>query len=167
MLFLRLTAIASYAVYIFLCNLPRIHKMLYPFCLASMTILVVQSYFYDKNRAEKKWLRFAYLNLFCAETAVILLGQWHPAQAGMLAGWVAVAFGICSDLPQIYRNWCRKSMVGFNILFSSFIGFGGMCDLALSLYFGLPLPTVITTARVVVCYLVYVTQFIMYRGSSR
>lgn len=162
MLFLRLTAISTYTLYVYLLDLPLAHKVLYPLCLASMTLLAIQGYQYSRNRSELRLLRFAYGKLLVMLGVLVFIGSAYPVKAGMLAGWCAVVCGLWSDMPQIYRNWRRKSTQGFNILFASAIGFGGITDLTLSLLFGLPLPTVLATTRVTVCYLIYVMQFLLY-----
>ncbi|MDQ5941050.1 MAG: hypothetical protein QG632_776 [Candidatus Dependentiae bacterium] len=108
MLFLRIFAVSSYTVYVYLLDLPLAHKLLYPVCLSGLIILAIQGYHYDNHRSAQRWLRFA------------------------------------SDMPQIYRN-------------------GGMSDLTLSLVYGLPLPTILATARVTICYFIYLTQFFVYR----
>ncbi|MDQ5890900.1 MAG: hypothetical protein QG604_774 [Candidatus Dependentiae bacterium] len=166
MLFLRIFAVSTYTVYVYLLNLPLAHKVLYPACLSGIIVLALQGYFYDKIWHEQRWLRFCYLKLVSTLVALLIFSQWYPLQAGMLGGWLAVITGVMSDMPQIYRNWKRKSTVGFNILFSSAIGWGGICDLSLSLYYGLPMPTILATLRVTTCYLIYLAQFFIYRNRS-
>ncbi len=163
MLFLRIFAVSSYTVYVYLLDLPLAHKLLYPICLSGLITLAIQGYYYDHHRSAQRWLRFAYFKQITVLAALVVMGFWYPIQAGMLAGWCAVVTGVMSDMPQIYRNWWRKSTVGFNILFSSAIGFGGICDLILSFVYGLPLPTILATARVTICYFIYLTQFFVYR----
>jgi len=162
MLFARLTAITMYTFYVHLLDLPLAHKVMYPLCLASMILLASQGYFYERSRGELKALRCAYAALTLALLVLMTVAWWHPFSAGMVAGWCAVITGLLSDMPQIYRNWHRGSVAGFNILFASAIGFGGITDLSLSLYLGLPLPTLLATGRVTVAYIIYLSQFWLY-----
>jgi len=163
MLYLRIFAVSSYTVYVYLLNLPLAQKLLYPVCLSGLVTLAMQGYYYDRERSTQRWLRAAYFKQVVVLIALMAMSFWYPIRAGMLAGWCAVLMGVMSDLPQIYRNWRRKSTVGFNILFSSAIGFGGMSDLTLSWIYALPLPTILATTRVTVCYFIYLLQFFVYR----
>jgi len=163
MLFLRVTTVLFYLSYIFLCDLPFAHKVLYPWCVGGLLVLAVQTYCYRQSSAQTLLLRVLYGVVVAVLGMIVLYGQQNPIGAGMLAGWVSFFGGIGSDIPQIYRNWWRKSTVGFSPLFALLIGLGGLCDLIVSIYFCLPLPTLLTTARVVVCCSVYFVQFWLYR----
>lgn len=163
MLYLRVSAVAYYTVYVFLCQLPLPHKILYPICLTSMALLALQTYRYDALRSKQRLLVYAYIKFFHIIGGLLIMGHWHPVFAGMLAGWLAVGYGLLSDMPQIVRNWRRKSTAGFNILFATAIGCGGLFDLTLSIMHRLPLPTLLATGRVSLAFAIYLFQFFIYR----
>ena len=103
--------------------------------------------------------------LLCASVGLVY-AYWEPARVGMMFGWIGALIAFFCDWPQIYHNWSRKSVKGFNFLFASGIGTGALIEVCIALWFGLPLPTIANSMRAFLHYIIYCLQFVRYRSSG-
>lgn len=163
MVFLRFAAMSVYTVYLQLCQLTLAHRVMMPIYLCMVGFLVFQGYHYETNERKVHWMRVSYsvLALFLFGSCVLAI--WYPWTTGFFLGTVGMSLAWLTDLPQVYKNWQRKSTKGFSFFFPSIIGVGATIEFMLAIYLQLPLPTILNTFRAITYYLIYCVQFGLYR----
>lgn len=163
MVFLRFAAMSIYTVYLQLCHLTLAHRVMMPIYMCMIGFLVYQGYHYEKNERKIHWMRVSYAALILFLLVNSILAYWYPWTIGFFLGTVGMSLAWLTDLPQVYKNWKRKSTKGFSFFFPSIIGMGATIEFMLALYLQLPLPTILNTFRAITFYLVYSVQFGLYR----
>ena len=164
MLFMRVASGIFYNSYLFLCLLPLAHRTIMPLYSGSLAILAIQGYWLEPDKNVRWRLRWAYSSVLLGVGIGLVYAWAEPQRVGMLFGWIGVAIALFCDWPQIYHNWHRKSVQGFNFLFASGIGVGALIEMCIAYWFSLPLPTLANPLRAFMHYLVYCTQFLLYRA---
>ena len=163
MVFLRFAAMSIYTVYLQLCQLTLAHRVMMPVYMCMVGFLVYQGYHYENNERRIYWMRISYSALAFFLLASCTMAYWYPWTIGFFLGTVGMSLAWLTDLPQVYKNWQRKSTEGFSFFFPSVIGVGATIEFMLAIYIGLPLPTILNTFRAITYYLVYCVQFGLYR----
>ena len=87
----------------------------------------------------------------------------NPWRGGMLSGWIGIALYTICEIPQVYKNYLRKSVQGFSFLFASMLAVGAAIEATLTLLLGLPKPTLASSIRILSFYVIYCMQFMSYR----
>ncbi|KKQ12184.1 MAG: hypothetical protein US22_C0001G0013 [candidate division TM6 bacterium GW2011_GWF2_36_6] len=157
-----LNALAVFAYYIFLFGLPSIYKWSVTTQLIAVVTLIGQRLYYDTSM--RSWLfRVMYGSNVIGLFAFIPMSIDNPIGVGYYAGWVAVMLSCLMQLPQVFKIFRERSVIGFNILFAVFSLLAAGVELLAALGAGLPVQTVFSALRGVVIGVVWIFQFWLYR----
>ena len=166
MVFIRFSTLLLYLSYIMLCGLPIAYRIMMTLYTLTFSIVAVQGYRYSDDCTRHR-LRLGY----GAALGIVALGWlgslWYAYEAGYVLGTIAVIVSTFIDLPQVIKNYQRKSTHGFSFYFASCIGLGAVIELGIALWFGLPMPTVVSAARATLYYLMFCGQFLVYGNGLR
>lgn len=163
MLFIRLTSIALYLIYIFACWLTPPYRFMMPLYFFMLSVVALQAYIYSTSEQVRSYMCWGFGGVFSFVLILSLLAWRHPQIVGLYCGWLSAQIALFSELPQVYHNWQRKSVAGFNFLFISCIGIGAAIELTTAVILRLPWPTIFTTSRAVTFYIIYCIQFMLYK----
>jgi len=139
--------------YVFCLNLPFAYKFMIP---------VAQRFIYDKDFGQ---LRYYLASVFLSSIGLFFLFS-HPTIVGNIFGWASVLIWAGYQLPQIYKIYFGKTVVGFSFLLVSAIGIANLTETGIAVWFGLPVQSVLSGLRGGIIYAVFCTQFLLYRKNG-
>lgn len=162
MIYIRLTAVSFYVIYAFSCGLPLAYRVLMPVYWVMLGSLGLQGYLYDSDHTHQRMMRLGYgFSALCA-TVMIMVARFDPYDAGMVSGWIALCgYAVC-EIPQVYKNYRRRSLKGFNFFFPSFLALGAVIELIAGLVLGYPKPTLASSVRILTFYAIYCAQYLRF-----
>jgi len=163
MIFIRFSTGLFYNTYINLCGLPLSYRVMMFLYTLSFSVLVVQGYRYS-SQAMQKVLKRGYASIVSLLLISLVVALWYPYQVGYMIGTCAVTASVFTDLPQVIKNYRRKTMKGFSFYFATLLGLGAILELCIALWFSLPFPTVFSAARAASYSFVFWAQFFLYRN---
>ena len=163
MVYIRSSAVSFYVIYLFACGLPIAYRIMLPIYLSLLLTLAVQGYYFDADDKHRMRMLMGYgiSATLIAITSFFAIG--NPHVVGMTAGWIAIGFYWTCEIPQVYKNYRRQSVQGFSFLFASMMAVGASMEAMLTLWFGLPKPTLASSIRILSFYTMYCWQFSRYR----
>lgn len=148
--------------YVFCMNLPLAYKIMVPLQAFSTVILILQRLLYDQGPWVNRLRIFYALNigvfLFFIPRAL-----QDPLSLGHLFGWLFFAFALVNQLPQVVKIYQEKSVAGFSFLFVLFTGLAGICETIVAFASYLPMQTKVSAIRVVCIFMIFCTQFLLYK----
>ena len=162
MIYIRLTAVSFYLIYAFSCGLPLAYRVMMPIYWIMLGSLGLQGYLYDSDHTHQRIMRLGYGFSALCIIVMALIAQFDPYDAGMVSGWIALSgYAVC-EIPQVYKNYRRKTLKGFNFFFPSFLALGAGIELVSGIMLGLPKPTLASSIRIITFYLIYCFQRVRY-----
>lgn len=163
MIFFDYTGNLATTIYTFLLLLPLACRVLEPLCLFNIAILVFQCFYYCREAGARFFLAASYVLLHVVAGAMLVTAWWYPREIGNAMGWVSVLVQLFTQLPQVIKNYQRKSVRGLSFAYVSLLGFAGCMEMGISLMLKLPIQNVLNGVRAVVYYLLLCWQFYVYR----
>ena len=163
MLYLFHTGATLYLPYSYFLNLPLAFKILLPFQVTFLTIMVGQSYYYTSSPHYRSRVLWAHGLTFLAILSLITYGILiSPYYAGHTAGWIALFCLGSWQIPQMVKMWRARSTKGYSLgsVVISFIA--ASSGLTASLILGLPPQNILNSGRNIVFRLVQFYQFYKY-----
>ena len=155
----------SYLYYTFCLDLPLAYKVILPMATIAMMIMIFQRFLYlDKLTKKDKSLLAFYLFNFLFVISLIPLATKYPIYVGHFFGWLMMFIWATYQIPQVFKVFIDKSVVGFSFALVSSIGFGDLVELIAAITLKLPMPTLLNDFRGVFIYLVFCVQFWMYKN---
>jgi uncharacterized protein with PQ loop repeat len=151
--------------YIFCLDLPIAYKIMNPLLFSLVLVLALQRIIYNKNKAKHHPVKLYCMNFFII-FFLIALAINFPAKIGHLAGWISLTIWTVYQLPQVFKIYSKKSVVGFSFAAVSVGGFQNLLGFAAVLALGLPLQTIFTALRGIIFFAIFCFQFWIYKNKS-
>ena len=148
--------------YVFCLNLPFAYKFMIPFSLLTVSVMVAQRFIYDKDFGQ---LRYYVVSILVGLVGIPLAFS-HAALVGNLFGWASVSIWALYQLPQIYKIYFEKTVVGFSFLLVSTIGIANLIETSIAAGYGLPTQSILSGLRGGLIYAVFCVQFLLYRKNG-
>ncbi|MFC1894583.1 PQ-loop repeat-containing protein [Candidatus Dependentiae bacterium] len=148
--------------YIYGLNFPMAYKVVAPFSLLAVFVMILQKSFYNnifQNYKIAKWYYIDFLLLISFIPFVFLF----PVVIGHFAGWIIFFIWCFYQFPQVFKIYTNKSVAGFSFILVSLIGFGNLIEFGVAIIFKLPVQTLFITVRGMIIYLIYCLEFWKYR----
>jgi uncharacterized protein with PQ loop repeat len=150
--------------YIFCMNLPWAYKIMVPLQALATVILILQRLVFDNSSSVKSaW--FLYAANVVMFFFFIPYALKNPLGIGSAFGWFFTTVASVAQLPQVVKVFQEKSVVGFSFLFVLFTGVAAMIEFAAAVLAHLPMQTLFSAFRGIVIFLIFCSQFWMYRKS--
>lgn len=121
-----------------------------------------QRFFYDSDLLNFK-IKSLYLGDFLLLIIAALLIFSNPIEGGNIAGWLLVGLWTFYQLPQIFKIYRDKSVIGFSFILVSLIGIGNIIQLIISCFMKFPLQTELIAIRGIIIYAIFLVQFWHYK----
>lgn len=151
-----------FTFYSFLCNLPFIYKLSGVLQIIAVVILVGQRLYYDDYSVAKPyWILYG--SNVIGSLIIIPVGLQNPAYFGWLAGWIMVIVSGVNQIPQIFKIFREKSVIGFSLLFVGFFLIAALIEFTTAIVVGLPIQTIVSSLRGITIGLIWIIQFWLYR----
>jgi uncharacterized protein with PQ loop repeat len=152
-------------LYIFCLDLPIAYKIMNPLSFSLVLVLALQRTIYNKNKTKHRPVKLYCINFFII-SLLIALAINFPAKIGHLAGWISFIIWTIYQLPQVFKIYSKKSVVGFSFAAVSVGGFQNLVGFAAVLALGLPLQTIFTALRGIIFFAIFCFQFWIYKNKS-
>ena len=152
-------------LYVFCLDLPIAYKVMGPLLFFLVLVLVFQRFIYNKDKAKNHPVKLYCMNFFII-SFLIALAINFPIKIGHLAGWISVAIWTIYQLPQVFKIYSKKSVVGFSFAAVSCGGFQNFLELAATLALGLPLQSLFVALRGIIFFAIFCFQFWIYKNKS-
>jgi hypothetical protein len=163
MLFSIINGYITYTYYVLCCDLPMAFKIMSPVSLATVIIMLIQRFAYDKYS----------IKLFVLYVANMIVGLLFIPYAfsktllvGNVMGWISASIWAVYALPQMIKITMERSVVGFSFLFVSLVGFGDIIQSVIAIALKLPSQTLFNGLRGTLVYLIFCLQFLLYKKSK-
>lgn len=166
MVFFDYTGNMATTVYTFLLMLPLACRVMEPLLMLNISILVIQCFYYCRDREARTFLIASYLVLHVVTAAMLAVAWWYPDAIGNAMGWISVVVQIFTQLPQVLKNHARKSVRGLSFAYIAMLGFAGFMEMIISLLLNLPIQSVFNGLRAVGYCIVLCVQFQWYRSNT-
>ena len=153
-------------LYVFCLDLPTAYKIMGPLSALLVLILAFQRFFYNKHKVERRLIRLYCVNFFIIFLLIVLAINF-PNKIGHLAGWISVAIWTIYQLPQVFKIYSKKSIVGFSFAFVSLSGFQNLLEFIAGLSLGLLIQTIFVSLRGLAFYAIFCFQFLMYKKKPK
>jgi len=163
MVFFDYTGAMTTTIYSFLLGLPFACLVMEPLCMLNIGTLVFQCFYFCRIAEARKFLVVSYIALHAVTLGMLAVAWWHPLEIGKAMGWISVVIQLFTQLPQILKNYARKSVKGLSFAYVSLLGFAGILEVLISVMLQLPIQNVLNGTRAVGYYLVLCGQFYWYR----
>ena len=127
-------------------------------------IMVFQRFYYAYGRQDTKRLMCLYAvnaALFIVAIPSMINNQ---LLAGHITGWIATGIWFVYQVPQMIKIYKARSVQGFSFTFATICGFASMLELAVAAILDVPAQTKANALRGIGYYLIFLTQFILYRS---
>lgn len=166
MLFIAAIGSITKLLYNYFLWLPFAYRFMRPLTMIALAVLIVQSFRSAETPQLKHRIVLAYTALASVTAGLILWGIWTPSFVGHGAGWVScVAFSV-HQLPQMWKNYTRKSVEGLSFAYLTLLCVGAILEIVVALIMGLPIQSVLNGLRGVVYYSIFCYQFVHYSKES-
>lgn len=161
-LFIYFAGYSTNLLYVYCLSLPIVYKISAPVSFLFVSILIFQSFFYNKYKVASR-LILSYCAFFLLFFLLIILAIYFSNLIGNLSGWVSFLIWFVYLLPQMFRIYLKKSVEGFSFLFV-FVGvIGNLLELIAILVLRLPIQSVFIVSRGLLFCCIFCLQFWMYR----
>lgn len=153
-----LNAFIAMLFYFFCLGLPISYRISVITQAILVSIIIGQRFWYDAF-SHKKLLGFFYLgNFFTAITVIPAAFIW-PHQVGNIAGWIGLFLIIANRIPQIIKIEREKSVYGFSYNFAALLGVAAVMEIAIVLWYQLPVQTLLTASWALLSFFIFSWQF--------
>ena len=152
--------------YVFCLDLPTAYKVMAPLLFSLVFIIAFQRFFYNKHKVARCSIRLYCVNFFIIFFLIVLAINF-PNKIGHLAGWISVAIWTIYQLPQVFKIYSKKSIVGFSFAFVFLSGFQNLLELIAGLSLGIPLQSVFSALRGLIFFVIFCFQFWIYAKESK
>ncbi|KKQ32737.1 MAG: hypothetical protein US49_C0006G0188 [candidate division TM6 bacterium GW2011_GWF2_37_49] len=151
--------------YAFCVGLPPAYQFFYPIQTVSVLILILQRLWYDKM-ADSKWYWLMYTINLAAPIVLIPYAVGHCSLVGNITGWTFFIISFVCQLPLVIKIASSKSVRGISFLFLLITGIAGIMELYVALVMWLPIQTILGALRVVIFFVIFCIQFLLYNNKS-
>ncbi|MFH1461824.1 MAG: PQ-loop repeat-containing protein [bacterium] len=162
--FLILGYFYAYTLYIFYAyclNLPLAHKVMVPLSLVLVFIMIFQRFYFSDKKDYALKLSFLLSIVFFLSLIPVALKNSYIV--GHISGWIMISIWATYQIPQVFKNYSRRSVHGLSFSLLSITAFGDFTEFLVALYLGLPPQTYLSNFRGLCVYLIFVFQFLKFR----
>ncbi len=142
-------------------DFPMAYKVMGVITFLAVCLIISQRIFY-----KDLLINFASLKLYILVFGIIVLSGCflfnYPKNLGILAGWVATVVWAVYQLPQVYKIYKAKSVVGFSFVLATLIGLGNLMDFGLAIILRWPIQSYLIALRGLIIYAIFCFQFWIY-----
>ena len=164
MLMLRYLTACAQVLYLYFLDLPFPYRVMILPQWVLLTVLVMQQIWYAKYRKDRVYLSFVTGLILTVWVLSIFTGLLVPTTVGNWAGWIMVLLGAIVQLPQMFKNFQRKSVHGYSLGYVCFSLVAYFFDLSLAYILGVPKQTYVAYGRAIAYRLIELGQFYIYAG---
>lgn len=150
--------------YIFGLHLPMAYKIIVPLQGLATLILIGQRMYYDPAEFNQKWVWYT-LNILLF-VLVVPYALKEPIAVATHFGWITFVLSLVNQLPQVFKIYREKSVIGFSFLFVAFTGFAAVVETIAVFVAHLPIPSCVMALRGVVLFFIFSGLFLMYRNNN-
>lgn len=151
-------AFVTMIFYFFCLDLPVSYRLSVTIQAILVGIIIAQRFWYDSFSHKKLLAGFYAINLIVAAALIPVAFAW-PQQVGNIAGWAGLALTIANRIPQIIKIECEKSVYGFSYQFALLLGIGAIMEVAIVLWYHLPVQTLLTGSWSLLSFVIFTWQF--------
>jgi uncharacterized protein with PQ loop repeat len=166
MLTLRYIAASSQVLYLNFLNMAFGYRVMIMPQWLLLCVMLYQQIRFAETKDNARFVSIAWVSILTAWITAIGVGFKHPALIGHAGGWLMVMLGTVTQLPQIIRNWRRKSVKGYSKKYVIFSVFAYVFDLTLAAIIGVPIQTYITYGRAISYRAIELLQFSWYEKKA-
>ena len=162
MLMLRYIALSVQILYLYFLHMPFGYRVM----IIPQALLIVAMMFQQVYYAKSSFSKWSFAGLWGMVVlgwfGAITAGQYNPHFVGHASGWLMAFIGTVTQLPQIVRNWRRKSVKGYSRPYVIFSITAYAFDLTLATILGVPIQTHVTYIRAISYRCIELMQFHWY-----
>ena len=144
--------------YSYCLDLPLAYKIITPLSFATVSIMLLQHFFYDGKLRSVIY----YLISILIGISFIPIAMKHTNFVGNLFGWISMSIWMTYQIPQIAKIYSTKSVVGFSFFLILVTGLGNLTEVVLSSLLGLPIQSVLSGTRGMIVSSIFMMQFFLY-----
>lgn len=151
-------AFVTMIFYFFCLGLPISYRLSVTIQAILVGIIIAQRFWYDSFSYKKLLGGFYITNLLAAVIMIPAAFTW-PHQIGNIAGWIGLVLVIANRIPQIIKIECEKTVYGFSYRFALMLGVASIMEIAIVLWYGLPVQTLLTGSWALLSFVIFTWQF--------
>lgn len=167
MLVLRFIAASSQVLYLNFLNMAFGYRVMIMPQWFLLCVMLYQQIRFAETRRSAQLVVISSVSIFVTWIIAIMVGFSYPDLIGHAGGWLMVMLGTITQLPQIFRNWRRKSVKGYSKKYVIFSVSAYAFDLTLAAIIGVPIQTYITYGRAISYRMIELLQFSWYDKKSK
>ncbi|MCK4651161.1 PQ-loop repeat-containing protein [Candidatus Babeliales bacterium] len=152
---------AAHIFYVYGLNFPVVYRIMGPFALLAVALIVFQRFFYRDIQICFGSLKLYFIGLLIIITAIFIFLN-SPKIVGMCAGWVAMVIWSVYQLPQVFKIYQTKSVKGFSFLLVSMIAVGNLIEFIIAFVLNWPIQSLLIALRGLIIYSIFCVQFWKY-----
>lgn len=152
--------------YAYCLQLPPAYRVMYPLQTFAVVILIFQRLYYDKFE-EARYYWFSYAINLLVPVVLIRYAMSDYIATGNISGWIFFMLSIVNQLPLVIKIASTKSVQGISFAFLLITGIAGIIEFYVALNLGLPIQTIIGSGRVIVFFIIFCIQFLLYQGNQQ
>jgi len=164
MVFLAVASNNLYMIYAFFMGLPLLDKVSLPFRLLMLMIVMLQGFYSETDTDVRNQIMTSYVLWFVFVFSLFGLGHFYPYRVGNFAGWFCMGIRFVYQIPQVMKNYQRKSVAGLSFAYLSLNGLGSSLELVAAMLLGMPTQSWLGAIRGLVMYGIFCGQFVLYKG---
>lgn len=164
MLWMLFSAYALNTLYVLSLDLPFAYKIFVPSKWLIVALLLVQQWYYAPFYSMRSYLISG--GIISALTGLGVLTWQDPIMYGAFSGWIATFFWAIYEIPQMIKNYYRRSVKGLSFYWILQWGIAAFLEILYSFAFNLPSQTKVTSVRAFLYVLIFLYQFMIY-GSCK
>jgi len=145
----------------FMC-LPLAFRIMRPFSLTAVALVIAQAFLYTSKPQIRRYILLSYAILIGCVAVLGCVGFMYPTQVGHLVGWIAALVYAFYPIPQVVKNFKRKSTQGLNFAFLTMVFFGNLIEMTAAMLFNLPMQSMVHGLRGMLYYSLFCYQFVLY-----
>jgi uncharacterized protein with PQ loop repeat len=109
--------------------------------------------YYDPAEFNRRW--FWYYIKYAIFCFYYSLCSKEPFLVATHFGWITFVLSLVNQLPQVFKIYHEKSVVGFSFLFVAFTGFAAVIETLAAFAAHLPIPSCVMALRGVVLFVIF------------
>lgn len=149
--------------YNFCIGLPAGYKVVAPFALASVLIMVFQRIYYHKKEPDLYFISFC-MGWWVLSILAIPFAFKAPQMTGYICGWITTFIWSTYQIPQAYKIYKNKSVRGLSLPFTLLLGLGILIETISGFILHLPMPTIFNNLRSITAYILFIGLYFYYRA---
>jgi uncharacterized protein with PQ loop repeat len=152
--------------YIYALSLILPYKIIVPIEFFFMLIIISQKFYYEGLLRDKAFF-YSILITSIIIVLCIIFAFHYTFFIGSLCGWISLFCFIAHPIPQVIKNYRRKSVEGFSFGFVTLLAIAVTCELIVAIIKKLPPQTFGCSLKGLFFYIIFCYQFWLYKGKEK